>query len=407
MDQSKTRLHFLVSLLALGVMVLVVALSFAGGMILSPYVTESAQAASIDNEPVLSGSEASQLADENDILGAYESALNSIYEEAIDSVVYINVSTRMSDTPGFNAPFDFFGQGQGSGFVWDKEGHIITNHHVIEGADQIDVTFHDGRTLEAEVIGSDPESDLAVLKVDRPASDLLPLPLGDNSELKVGQLTIAIGNPFGQEFTMTSGIVSALGRTIRSGNSQFSIAEVIQTDAAINPGNSGGPLLNRYGEVIGINTMILSRDGSSSGVGFAVPASIAERVIPRLIEGVDYEYAWLGIRGMSVTPNVAEALDLPADTRGAMVIEAVEDGPADQGGLLGSDDVIETDLGRLPTGGDIILSADGEAIESMDDLITYLADKSPEEEIELGVLHADGEEEDIVIILGVRPISVP
>jgi len=223
-----------------------------------------------------------------------EQLLINIYERVSPSVVHIRVVRRVEierpfefkwpEIPGFPSPpeiprlpEEFYQPGEGSGFIWDTEGHIVTNHHVVEGADKVEVHFFDGTIVEAEVIGTDPDSDLAVIEVDVPSELLRPVELGDSDKLKVGQWAIAIGNPFGQTWTMTRGIISALGRTLPSGTSPFAIPEMIQTDAAINPGNSGGPLLDSQGRVIGVNTMILSRSGSSAGVGFAVPINIAKR----------------------------------------------------------------------------------------------------------------------------------
>ncbi|MQG75756.1 MAG: trypsin-like serine protease, partial [SAR202 cluster bacterium] len=218
----------------------------------------------------------------DDIVAAQESVLGDIYEASLPSVVHIRITQKVDGTSP-DSGFNFFGgrsgdtedrflRGEGSGFVWDSEGHILTNYHVVEGADTVTVVFSDGTEAEATVAGGDPDSDLAILQIDVSDRELIPLPKGDIDELRVGQLALAIGNPFGQDFTLTSGIVSALGRTIRSGNSLFSIPQAIQTDAPINPGNSGGPLLNRRGQVIGINTQIITQGGSgSSGIGFAVP----------------------------------------------------------------------------------------------------------------------------------------
>ena len=235
--------------------------------------------------------------DADTIVAAQDAVLVRLYETLLPSVVHIRVSQRIVSgqtapsiprLPGLplpDFPQDFFQQGEGSGFVWDEEGHIVTNHHVIQGADRVTVVFADRTELEAKVIGTDSDSDLAVLELSEPKSDARPVVLGDSDTLKVGQMAVAIGNPFGQEFTMTTGIVSALGRTIRSGSGPFSIPEVIQADAPINPGNSGGPLLDRHGRVIGVNTQIISRNGVSSGIGFSVPINTAKRVIPALIEG--------------------------------------------------------------------------------------------------------------------------
>jgi S1-C subfamily serine protease len=382
----------------------------AGTMLLAPQLNGVAQAAQT------TGSDA-------DIVAAYERALSSLYETTVPSVVSIRVTQKLeansnfpfdfgqpespNNEPGQPDPREFFNRGQGSGFVWDQEGHIITNNHVVEGASSVEVIFADGQTFEAQVLGADPNSDLAVIKVDRPAADLKAVTLGDSDQLKVGQLAIAIGNPFGQEFTMTSGIISAIGRTIRSGNAGFSIPEAVQTDTSINPGNSGGPLLDRTGAVIGINSQIFTRSGANEGIGFAVPINTAKRVIPTLIKGEEYKYAWLGISGASVGPELIDLMKLPSDTSGALVIEVVKDGPADKAGLAGSDKTQTVDGLDYQVGGDVITAINGQAVASIEDVITYLAQSTrPGDKAALEVIHADGTRATIEVILGERP-SVP
>jgi len=355
------------------------------------------------------------------IVAAQEEVLNRIYESALPSVVHIRVVQKVQapsiqvpelpQIPGFppfpqipQEPQEFYRQGEGSGFVWDREGHIVTNNHVVQGSDRVEVVFWDGTTAEARVLGTDPDADLAVIKVDLPAGKLQPLPLGDSAGLKVGQMAVAIGNPFGQEFTMTSGIISALGRTIRSGTSPFSIPEVIQTDAPINPGNSGGPLLDRQGRVIGINTMIISQSGASAGIGFAVPVNIAKKVVPALIAEGRYQYAWLGISGTSLTPELARLMDLPEETRGALVVNVAKGGPAEKAGLRGSEKTVKKDGQELQIGGDVIVSINGQPVKDMDDLITYLVQETrPGETVELGLLRAGGRRETVKVVLGTRP----
>ena len=220
-------------------------------------------------------------------------------------------------------------------------------------------------------------------------------------------MAIAIGNPFGQEFTTTTGIVSAVGRTIRGGNTQFSIPQVIQTDAAINPGNSGGPLLDRLGRVIGINTQIISRTGASTGIGFAVPINAAKQVIPELIEHGEFAYAWLGISGNTVRREILELMDLPSETRGALVIDLARSGPAETAGLAGASRTEETAIGLAPVGGDIIVGIDGSPIKSMDDLITYLIENTrPGDRIAVDVIRDGGEAATIEVVLGTRPGEV-
>jgi S1-C subfamily serine protease len=335
-----------------------------------------------------------------------EELLVNIYERVNPAVVNIRVAKRVEQPATFFTPDEFYQEGQGSGFVWDQEGHIVTNNHVVEGADEVEVVFWDDTVVEGKVIGTDPDSDFAVVEVDLPAEELHPVELGDSEELKVGQLAIAIGNPFGQAGTMTRGIISALGRTFSPGSSPFAIPEMIQTDAAVNPGNSGGPLLNSQGQVIGINTLILSRSGSSSGVGFAVPINMAKRVVPVLMAEGEYHYAWLGITGQDLIPAIVEAMDLPAGTQGALVVEVGQDGPADKAGLRGSTETVESKGRPLEIGGDIILAIDGTPVQDMDDVIVYLVENTrPGQEVELSILR-DGQEQKLTVELGERPDSV-
>jgi len=408
MNKRRISKYTLVSLGAALALVVVAVLAFAGGLALSPRLYAVAQAA--DEESVIeltSTMTAEPILELDDILATFEGALVGVYETTVPSVVDIEVTQRV--TSGTTNPFgggsgDLFRQGEGSGFVWDEEGHIVTNYHVVEDAETVKVIFADGRDTPAEVIGTDPDTDLAVLKVNLPASELQPLVLGDSDDLKVGQLTLAIGNPYGQDFTMTSGIVSAVGRTILSGNSSFSIPEVIQTDAAINPGNSGGPLLNRQGEVIGINTMIISQTGSSSGVGFAIPINIAKQILPTLIAGEGYEYAWLGISGAGLVDEVTQAMNLPADTQGVLIISVVQNSPAAEAGLRSSQELLTVTGQDYPYGGDIITAIQGESIADMDNLITYLVDNTrPGDQVTLSLIRSDGVREDVSVILGARP----
>jgi 2-alkenal reductase len=396
--------------------------SFAGGIILAPYFSGDAQAA-FELPPIaVSQAAAAPAAQAGDVLAAYENALSDIYQATLPSVVSLRVTQRVDGTTLFNPfelnppaeplpeeqqqvpPEEFFDRGLGTGFVWDTEGHIVTNHHVVADATEIEVIFANGTSAQAEVLGSDPNSDLAVIKVDLPASELQPVTLGDSDTLEVGQLTIAIGSPFGQEFTMTSGIISAVGRTIRSGNAFFSIPKAIQTDASINPGNSGGPLLNREGAVIGINSQILSRTGVNMGIGFAVPINTAKQVVPTLMKGETYEYAWLGISGGTLTPEVADLMDLPADTQGALVIDVTQDGPADKAGLSGSDKTLTEAGQEYQLGGDVITAINGQPVETMDDLISYLIEQTqPGDTVSLDVIRSDGQQETVSVTLGVRP----
>ncbi len=315
--------------------------------------------------------------------------LTQLYNRTRNSVVLISVQTSS-------------GGGTGSGFVYDKEGRILTNNHVVEDATSIDVTFLDGSIAEAELVGRDPYSDMAVIQVDLPAERLEPVKLGTSSELLVGETVVAIGNPFGLANTMTLGIVSAVGRQA-SAPGNYVIVDVIQTDAAINPGNSGGPLLNLRGEVIGINTWILSDTGQYSGIGFAVPSDTIQREIDSLIETGSYQHPWIGIVGREMTPDVAEAMGLDRDTRGTLVIELTEGGPAEDSGLRGGDTQATVDGTLMTIGGDVIIGADGKTMNSFYDLIFYVSRyKKPGDILTLTVIRGSGTTT-IDLTLGVRP----
>jgi len=320
---------------------------------------------------------------------AEEQLFIELYERVSPSVVHIAVTTGS-------------GGGTGSGFVWDDEGHIVTNNHVVENARRIVAHFADDTTAEAKVVGTDADSDLAVIQVDVPAGLLRPVELGDSGALRVGQRAVAIGNPFGLEQTMTTGIVSALGRVVRQ-DSGFSLPQLIQTDAAINPGNSGGPLLDSQGRVIGVTTLIYSSSGSNAGVGFAVPVNTVKRVVPSLIETGRYADPWLGITGLSVTPLVAEALDLSAE-QGVLVQAVVEGGPADEAGLRGGNRQVRYEGTILTTGGDIITAIDDVEVQDMDDVIVYLAETSVGQKVTLTVLR-EGAERIVEVTLEERPGS--
>ena len=304
--------------------------------------------------------------------------------------------------------------GQGTGFVIDTEGHILTNHHVIDGAKEIEVDFPQGMKAWAELLGQDPDSDLAVLKVDLPALQLVPLPLGDSDLVRVGDPVAAIGNPFGLAGTMTVGIVSALERTLDSerqapGGSAFSAGDIIQTDAAINPGNSGGPLLDQHGQVIGVNRAIrtenftVSGDAANSGVGFAIPINIVKRVVPLLIQEGSYRYPYLGISSLSSerwTLPILEQLDLPPDASGAYVTCVAPGGPAEKAGLIGAG---SCDSEGLTSGGDLLVAIDGQAIVDFNDLLSYLVEHTAVgQEVTVSVLR-DGKEVDLPVTIGPRP----
>ncbi len=336
-----------------------------------------------------------------------EATLTRIYREATPGVVSIRVYGPESQGD--------FPDGQGSGFVYDKEGHIVTNFHVVQDAQRLEVTFADGTKAWAEVVGTDPGGDLAVIQVDVPPEKLHPLPLGDSDQLQVGQIVVAIGNPFGLDQTMTWGVVSALGRSLRSLQASqqggyFAMGDVIQTDAAINPGNSGGPLLNLRGEVVGINQSIRTTSAtvfgepSNAGIGFAVSSNLIRQVVPVLIAEGKYDYPFLGIAALDDLPLKAiERLGLP-QTTGVYVVNVVPDSPADKAGLRGAQ-VQDDNPHEVPPGGDLIVAIDGQPVRHFGDLIRYLTTKvRPGDTVTLTVLR-DGERLEVPVTLTTRPTA--
>jgi len=292
--------------------------------------------------------------------------------------------------------------GVGSGFVYDNLGHIITNAHVVDGASKATVTFLDGSQYDAKIIGKDKFTDIAVIKVDEKPRLLHPLQIGDSSQLHVGEPVAAIGNPFGLSGSMTSGIVSQMGRLLPSQDSGFSIPDVIQTDAAINPGNSGGPLLNLRGEVIGINTAIQSMSGEFSGIGFAVPSNTAIKIVPSLIEDGEYHHPWIGITGQDIDTVLAKVLDLK-QAKGFLVITVVDGSPADKAGLKGVTQTQVIDGKEYPADGDIIISVDDKEVRKISDILIHLQrEKSVGDTMVLGILR-DGEFMHISLELVERP----
>jgi len=319
-------------------------------------------------------------------------SLVEIFEKSEPGVVRVNV--QRGETEEVRG-------GVGSGFVFDKKGHIITNAHVVKDATKVTITFLDGRSYHADIIGVDEYTDIAIIKVNSDLVLLHPLSIGDSSNLKVGEQIAAIGNPFGLSGSMTSGIVSQLGRLLPTGN-QYSIPDVIQTDAAINPGNSGGPLLNMRGEVVGINTAIQSTTGEFTGVGFSIPSQTVAKIVPTLIENGEYKHPWIGISGRDIDPDMANVLNLK-EAVGFIVIQVVEDSPAFDAGLIGSDKTIEVEGVNYPIGGDVILSVDGIEVRKIDDILIHLQRaKSVGDEMVLEVLR-DGRTTNITIVLQERP----
>ena len=327
------------------------------------------------------------------VVAAVEGILADIYDNAVPSVVAI----RVERTQGLSSA------GVGSGFVWSEDGHIITNNHVVDGVDRIVVAFADGSEYRAELLGGDQASDIAVLKIDPGDRALRPLTLSDSDDLRVGQTAVALGTPFGHRFTMTTGIVSAVGRTVRSGSSSYSNPEIVQTDAPLNPGNSGGPLLNRAGEVIGINAQISTPTGVNSGVGFAVPINTAKRVAPSLIQDGSYRYSYLGISAATLNPDLAEANSLPVNTKGALLVDIVRDSPADEAGLTAGE---RQNVDGTPywIGGDVVTAIDDVPVTGIDDLVTYLVTETrPGDDIVLDLIREGGERAEVRVVLGARP----
>ena len=319
-------------------------------------------------------------------------SLSEIFEISEPGVVRVNVQ-RTSSVDGVG--------GVGSGFVFDKKGHIITNAHVVSDATKVVITFLDGRSYNAEIIGADEYTDIAVIKVNADFSLLQPVSLGDSSTLKVGEEITAIGNPFGLSGSMTSGIISQVGRLLPTEN-QYSIPDVIQTDAAINPGNSGGPLLNMMGGVVGINTAIQSNTGSNTGVGFAIPSQTVAKIVPTLIEKGEYKHPWIGVSGRDIDPDLAKVLKV-TDAIGFLIVAVVEDSPASKAGLIGSEKTIEVEGVNYPIGGDIIVAVDGIEVRQIDDILIHLQRaKSIGDEMVLEVLR-DNRTTNITIILQERP----
>jgi serine protease Do len=353
------------------------------------------------------------------LLAAYEGTLEQIYAQVDPSVVNIQVIDTVASSGSSGLPQSGpFGQlvpqgpqvqqGLASGFVWDQAGHIVTNNHVVDGASQITVRFFDGTTVPAKVVGTDVNSDLAVIQVQAPAGELHPVQMADSRQLKVGQLVVAIGNPFGLQGSMSAGIVSALGRSLPVGNlnSQgptYSIPDIIQTDAPINPGNSGGVLTNDEGQVIGVTAAIESPVGVSAGIGFAVPSAIVQKVVPVLIKSGHYNWPWLGLSGGDLDPSLAKAMGLNPNQRGALLGDVVAGGPADKAGLHGSSKQVSIQGQTVNVGGDVIIAVNGQPVNGFDDVVAYLSDNAEVgQTVNLTILR-QGKEQTVAVTLAARP----
>jgi S1-C subfamily serine protease len=336
--------------------------------------------------------------------------VNEIYRQDGQGVAFIESTLAPEESSA--SPFNPFGEGEssgggvatGSGFLIDNEGHIVTNNHVVEGATKVEVKLGSSDTEhEAEVVGTDPATDVALLKVDVPAGQQHPLSLGDSSKVNVGDPVVAIGNPFGLDRTVTAGIVSALQRQIQAPNG-FAISHVIQTDAAINPGNSGGPLIDSQGRVIGINSQIQtggSGDGNV-GIGFAVPINTAREVVEQIEEHGKVQHAYIGISGGDITPALAKALKLPVE-KGVLVNEVVKGSPADKAGLEGGDTEATIEGAPVRLGGDIVTEVEGKPVSSMEEVVDAVNSAQPGDKMELTVLRGDNETKHVTVTLGVRP----
>ena len=356
----------------------------------------------------------------NSLLSAYQSTLETIYNQVDPSVVSIHVvsqSTSSQVSPfgrnrGQQSPQ--VSEALGSGFVWDANGDIVTNNHVVEGATSIDVTFSDGKNYSAKIVGTDVYSDLAVIKSDAPASELHAVSVADASQVKVGQVTVAIGNPYGLQNTMTVGVVSGLGRTLPAGSNAttttgptYSIPDIIQTDAAINPGNSGGVLLNDQGQVIGVTAAIESASSANAGIGFVIPSTILNRVIPDLIKNGSHDHPYLGLSGMALSGDINNAMGLNAQQQGALV-ETVNPGdPAEKAGLQASSKSVTINGSSANVGGDVIIAIDNTPVTSMNDLIAYLeTNTAAGQKVTLTILR-NGQQKTVDVTLGTRPAQQP
>ena len=334
-------------------------------------------------------------------------SLAEVYRQSEGGVVQVAVTDVVqSENPFFRVPQQEQQRGLGSGFVIDKAGHVVTNFHVIEGADEVEVSFSNGEEMSADIVGSDPSTDIAVLKVAANSGALRVLKLGNSDQLEVGDEVVAIGNPLGFERTMTAGIVSALGRVIDSPDPRFAIDEVIQTDAPINSGNSGGPLLDAGGRVVGVNTQIATAGSPGNiGIGFAVPINTVRDVAAQLIDTGRVEHAYLGVEAQEIDEDIADTFNFPVD-QGLLITDVIEGSPADRAGLRGGMEERTVDGTTWVLGGDIVVEADGTRLRTFDELRELIEGKDPGDELTL-VINRDGDERTVTVQLGRRPPSPP
>ena len=338
---------------------------------------------------VTNGNHAQTVGEVTGVGKSYDYSLIDIFEKSEESVVQINVLRGESNG------------GMGSGFIYSEEGYVITNQHVVKDSKKVIVTFLDGESYIGDVIGSDQDLDIAVVKVTPSNTYLQPIKIGDSSKLKVGEKIAAIGNPFGLSGSMTSGIISQMGRLLPQ-ESGYSIPDVIQTDAAINPGNSGGPLINMKGEVVGINTAIQSATGEFSGIGFAVPSNTIKKVVPVLIEDGKFKHPWMGISGADVDPELAKVRELKS-SKGFLVVSVIEGSPAEQAGLIGVTETKEVDGREFAIDGDIILSIDGKTVRKISDILVHLQREKSIGDGMILTVYRNGETIELTMILEERP----
>jgi len=365
----------------------------AAVILIFAFVLMPAQQISTPDLIISNGHDVTKFGDETILSTKKSLTLVELFEKSESGVVRIDVDKINSSRETGSL---------GSGFVFDDLGHIITNAHVVESASSVTITFLDGSQYNAQIIGSDKFTDIAVIKVEEKPRYLHPLQMGDSSTLKVGEQVAAIGNPFGLSGSMTSGIVSQIGRLLPSQDTGFSIPNVIQTDAAINPGNSGGPLLNMAGKVMGINTAIQSGTGQSAGIGFAVPSNTILKVVPVLIEEGKYSHPWIGISGKDIDPELAKVRDLD-QSKGFLIVTVVPGSPAEIAGLKGVSEIKIIGDKEYPADGDIIVSVDGKEVRKISDILIHLQEeKSVGDEMILGILR-DGEVMHVILALVERP----
>jgi S1-C subfamily serine protease len=398
--KKRTRTYAIWALVPLALVLMVLLPNLPGDVMLNAAATSADSTTKLVTPAV----EATMPAiDEQQATSDLEEQVITAYDAASPSIV--NITSRVTVYTRFMGSVPE--EGTGSGFVYDTEGDIVTNYHVIEDADQLLVTLSNGQVYDATVVGSDPADDLAVIRIDAGGDLPAPLTMGNSDNLRVGQFVVAIGNPYGPQQTLTTGVVSALGRVIEGASDNSFIGEAIQTDAAINPGNSGGPLLDLQGRVIGVNSQIISPSGASSGIGFAVSANTVQRVVPELISRGYYAHPWLGTDMMALTSSVTRVLreagvDLPIET-GLLVLDTTAGGPADDAGVEGGSQWLRIGRYRLPVGGDIITAVDGQPTADLEALTVCLETETAiGDTVELTVLR-DGETITVPLVLGEQP----